>query len=365
MKINLVMIAKNESRSLERCLRAARPLADRIILADTGSTDGTPRIARSFGAEVFEFPWIGDFSAARNFALEQSDGDWNLILDADEYVISGTRADLEAAASGGKALGVIVREDLFQDKEGIQTAVALLPRLLPAGVRYQGRIHEQPKSALPLVRLPLRVSHDGYLVPGKGERNLELLRQAAAEEPEDGYYQFQLAATLKNLGRGEESLPHFSEFCRLARPDEAFWAQGMVLYLYALADMGRPEDMERGLRLIGSVRSRLAGRADFCFACGIFYMKLVLSDTARYISYFPEIEASWKRCLALGEQAEDGTVAGTGSFKAAYNLGLLYEMQGDKEKAERLYRMAAEEGYIPGAQRLDLILRQQRGELQT
>ncbi len=78
MKINLVMIVKNEERCLRRCLAAAKPLVDEIIVADTGSSDNTAGIAREMGAKVFSFSWINDFSAARNFALKQSDADWSM-----------------------------------------------------------------------------------------------------------------------------------------------------------------------------------------------------------------------------------------------------------------------------------------------
>lgn len=46
MKINLVMIVKNEERSLKRCLSAAKPLVDEMIVVDTGSSDQTIEIAR-------------------------------------------------------------------------------------------------------------------------------------------------------------------------------------------------------------------------------------------------------------------------------------------------------------------------------
>ena len=71
MKINLVMIVKNEERSLKRCLEAVKPLVDRMIVVDTGSYDRTREIAEKMGAEVYDFVWNNDFSAARNFALEQ------------------------------------------------------------------------------------------------------------------------------------------------------------------------------------------------------------------------------------------------------------------------------------------------------
>ena len=95
MKINLVMIVKNEERSLRKCLQAAAGLVDQMIVVDTGSSDRTKSIAEDMGARIFDFDWVDDFSAARNFALEQSDGDWNLVLDGDEYLKSADRKKLE------------------------------------------------------------------------------------------------------------------------------------------------------------------------------------------------------------------------------------------------------------------------------
>ena len=104
MKINLVMIVKNEERSLRRCLEAAKPLVDEILITDTGSSDRTVEIAKELGARVFSFPWVNDFSAPRNYALVQSDADWNLVLDADEYVRGYSRKELESALKGRSGL---------------------------------------------------------------------------------------------------------------------------------------------------------------------------------------------------------------------------------------------------------------------
>ena len=358
MKINVVMIAKDEERCIKKCLQAAAPLADRMIVADTGSRDDTPRIAEKMGAEVWTIPWDGDFSKARNQALEKSDGDWNLVLDADEYLITGDRKTLEQAiaARNGQWMGVISRIDLFRDQEGIQKSCSLIPRLLPAGVRYQGMIHEQPDGPYPLFPVPLEAEHDGYLQPGKGERNLKLLQEAVNQNPEDGYLQFQMASTLYNLGREDASLKYFQGFCRFTSPKEHFWPQGIILYLYALMRGNKSQSLEEGSRIAEREDSRLGGRSDFCFACGLLYMKLVLSDTRRYIRYFPRIESSWLKCLALGEQKLDGAVLGCGSFKAAYNLGLFYELSGKREQAARFYYDASEAGYSPAKQRLESLL---------
>lgn len=354
MKINLVMIVKNEARSLRRCLEAAKPLVDEIIVADTGSTDETVEIAREMGAKVFSFPWINDFSAARNFALEQSDADWNLVLDADEYVKGYSREKLEKALNSrsGRWFGGIIRYDDYPDGEGISTSTSVLPRILPKGVRYYGVIHEQPQGSCPCYSISLEVEHDGYLVGDKGERNLTYLQQAVKDHPGDGYYQFQLASTLRNLKRLEESLPCFRKFYRISGRKDAFRAGGIVLYLYTLLDLGEMTHLDEAGRIIEKEEKVLGNWSDFCFVCGLFYMKRVLSDVGRYFSLLPKIEGSYLKCLALGERPELGGVVGTGSFKAAYNLGAWYEVSGQKELAVKYYRMAAKEGYEPAAGRL-------------
>ncbi len=84
--LSVCMIAKNEEENLPRCLKNLQPIANEIILVDTGSTDRTKEIAHAFGAQVFDFPWNDDFSAARNFSLSKANGQWILVHDADEII---------------------------------------------------------------------------------------------------------------------------------------------------------------------------------------------------------------------------------------------------------------------------------------
>lgn len=80
------MIARNEQHFLPACLNAIKKFADEIVLLNKGSDDRTPDIARVFGARVFNYQWQEDFAAARNAGLEKAEGDWVLILDADEVI---------------------------------------------------------------------------------------------------------------------------------------------------------------------------------------------------------------------------------------------------------------------------------------
>ena len=74
--ISLCMIVKNEERILARCLDSVKDLVDEIIIVDTGSADATKRIAAEYTDKIYDFTWIDDFSAARNFAFSKATGDY-------------------------------------------------------------------------------------------------------------------------------------------------------------------------------------------------------------------------------------------------------------------------------------------------
>ena len=86
IRLSVCMIARNEQRYLASCLNSIKKVAAEIVLVDTGSEDRTADIARIFGARVGNIQWCDDFAAARNVGLEQAEGDWILILDADEMI---------------------------------------------------------------------------------------------------------------------------------------------------------------------------------------------------------------------------------------------------------------------------------------
>jgi glycosyltransferase involved in cell wall biosynthesis len=87
VRISIALITLNEEANLPQTLESVMPLVrdgrGEIIVVDSGSTDRTLEIARSFGAKVFIEPWQG-FAAQKNSAMEKATGDWVLQLDADE-----------------------------------------------------------------------------------------------------------------------------------------------------------------------------------------------------------------------------------------------------------------------------------------
>lgn len=89
MILSVVIITYNEEANIGRTLASIQPLVaggkGEIVLVDSGSTDRTVEIAKSFGARVFVEEWKG-FAAQKNSAIDKAAGDWILSLDADEEV---------------------------------------------------------------------------------------------------------------------------------------------------------------------------------------------------------------------------------------------------------------------------------------
>lgn len=86
IEISLCMIVKNEEKVLARCLDSIVDLMDEIIIVDTGSTDSTKEIAGRYTDKIYDFTWVDDFSAARNFAFSKATKEYIYSADADEVL---------------------------------------------------------------------------------------------------------------------------------------------------------------------------------------------------------------------------------------------------------------------------------------
>ena len=82
--VSLCMIVRHAEQYFDQTLSSLKPVVDDIIVVDRGSMDRTIEIARAYGAQIFEFQWVDDFSAARNFSLSKASRQWLLTLDGDE-----------------------------------------------------------------------------------------------------------------------------------------------------------------------------------------------------------------------------------------------------------------------------------------
>lgn len=339
----LVVIARDEARCIERCLASARPLVDTMIVLDTGSRDATAAIAGQAGAIVAQFDWCDDFAAARNAALDLSPARWNLVLDADEWLDGKGAVLLRGALAAEPFIGLLPVASEFDLDGRVERSVAWLPRLLPAGVRYWGRIHEQPVSSLPRRRLPLSVVHDGYrqreLVHKRG-RNEALLLRALAEAPDNAYLRYQLGKNYEVYQDYAQAVEQYRLALAVSPAGVSFRHELVVRSLFALKKSGAHE---QALALAQAEMANWEDSPDFFFVLGDLLLDWAAGAPTLARELVPMIESSWLRCLEIGERPElSGTVAGRGSRLAAHNLAVLYGQLGDAANAARYLALAGE-----------------------
>ncbi|MGE3726353.1 MAG: glycosyltransferase family 2 protein [Candidatus Sericytochromatia bacterium] len=206
-QVSLCMIVRNAEDTLLTSLRSAESLVDEMILIDTGSSDQTPVLAQSFSAKVVlsEIPWPDDFAAARNVSLQAAQGDWVLVLDADEILLPQSQLFLKAFF-GYAPLGLnlfIIRQHQLSDRPG-HNHWAQLGRIFAKkpGLVFHGPLHEQlcntsPPWYLHPVYLPeVIVEHSGQLdvmrqKHQKQNRNALLDQALQKSEYDTPYFWFQ------------------------------------------------------------------------------------------------------------------------------------------------------------------------------
>lgn len=203
MKISAVYIAKNEAHNIARSLESIKDTVDELILVDTGSTDDTVNIFRSYGGQVFYQQWEDDFSAPRNLALSKATGDWIIILDADESFSENTRKNIKAvlASCSPEANGLLINMVNYDQDSGEALDEFYTLRIVRnvKGLNYKGIVHEQlyigEDSLYDSQRVSkelLSIDHTGYTASisvDKHKRNIRLMEAAIANgEPEERYY---------------------------------------------------------------------------------------------------------------------------------------------------------------------------------
>ena len=200
--LSIGMIVKNEQDKLEKCLKALQPLREAVscelVIADTGSTDNTRTIAEKYADLVFDFPWINDFSAARNAVMDRCNGIWYLTVDADEYLAPDV-SELAEFLNGENAekadVGYVIQRNYNTTQMlpgDCNDFFACRMVRMQSGIRYMGTIHESlqvPSGKVARFFSKTILHHDGYAwkteadAQAKMQRNLELLEKALEQHP--------------------------------------------------------------------------------------------------------------------------------------------------------------------------------------
>ncbi|HBF33202.1 TPA: hypothetical protein DDW35_01435 [Candidatus Sumerlaeota bacterium] len=260
MKLSICMIVKNEARRIANCVKRHLPLADEIIVVDTGSTDGTAELAQEAGAIVSHFTWCDDFAAARNAALDAATGDWAFALDADEWIDEQDFLKLRILCEGAPAVysvmthtfsneaGTIDWHPLTEEYKKLPelqgyTGYLTSPKIrlfpLRPDVRFEGEIHElveysAARAGLPLHGCDIIVRHlqDEHAVNPeslyrKREQYLHLSRVKVKNNPDSAKPLHELGMVCMEMGLVEEGVTVLEKAHKLAPQNNT------ILLLYA------------------------------------------------------------------------------------------------------------------------------------
>lgn len=212
---SLNMIVKNEEESITDALDSVDVIMDEIIICDTGSTDDTVALAEQYGVTVIQDPWQNDFSRPRNRAIEASNCDWILWIDADDRLDESSAEPLkhlwQEAPTQGMALCIANERENSTPIEFLQ--VRLFPR--DADIRFEQKIHEQIMYSIARKKIPfschpeITIRHSGYNNPEqhkkKAERNKPLLCEEIKNNPDDPILQHSLADCIMVLDETDKA----------------------------------------------------------------------------------------------------------------------------------------------------------------
>lgn len=363
--VSLTMIVRNESANLEACLLSAGEQVDEIVIVDTGSTDETRQIAERYTDRVFLYPWDNDFSAARNYAIGKARGEWILSLDADEQLIAGT-GDLRRLVSTGASPEAYMLPLHYPttDAPGEYNRFLVLRLFKNNGrYRFKGRIHEQivvtASGTVDIADGP--VIYHQHLPSAernrKRHRNLVLLKQACAEEPDNIFLRYYLAVEWLALGKPHRALPLFREAYESLTDDHLLFRAPALRYLIiSLRALGR---FEEAIDICRKVAQHYPSYTDIFYLCGVLY-----EEQHQYHEAVKWLQSALERGIPPAIYSH---MHGTGSFLAHYHLGYCRERLGQREPAERHYERAidANPDYVYPVYNLFLIVQGRLGARQA
>lgn len=346
--LSICIIAKNEEKTIEKCLKSIEKFPCEIVFVDTGSQDRTKEIAMKYTKRIYDFSWCNDFSAAKNFAISQAKKDYVMILDADEYMEEFDENQLnELLKKASGIVGRIKRRNYYHQEESLRENVEWINRIFHRKFfQYDGKIHEQivkkNNQKYCTYEAPITIGHTGYDLSlekkkEKAIRNIKLLeseferinQQYRENDMPEELYLEQMPYILFQLGKSyywakeyKKAKLYFSKGLLFDLNPRLEYVKDMVeTYGYTLLELGENKEA----LMFENIYDDFKDSADFLFLMGLIYM-----NNARFREAIEEFHRATlsKECHMVGNN----------SYLAFYNIGVIYQCLGDVNHAREFYQ---------------------------
>ncbi|MDR1736281.1 MAG: glycosyltransferase [Oscillospiraceae bacterium] len=285
--ISLCMIVKDEEKVLARCLDSVKDAVDEIVIVDTGSTDKTKDIAKKYTDKVYDFDWVNDFSAARNFAFSKAGMDYQMWIDADDILPKehlGKLIDLKGWLDPKTDI-VTMRYITHFDESGNPVHYSTRERLIRRGKGYEwlGPVHE----CIPLVgnvaHCDIEIHHKKMEVRadqhGRNLRIYEALEKSG--KPFDPRSQYYFARELRDHGLAIKAAYYFEKFL----DGKQGWSEDNIASCFSLAGLYKTlGDRNKILPILFKSFEYAPPRAEICCEVGYFYKEA--RDFAAALDWF-------------------------------------------------------------------------------
>lgn len=334
-RVSLTMIVRNEEENLPACLGSATDLFDEIVVVDTGSTDRTVEIARSFGARVFEFIWVDDFAAARNVALAHATGDYAFWLDADDRIEPLQCGRLRTLFDGLRSTDTayVVRCACDPDSAGGGATVVDHVRLFPVreDVRWTYRVHEQILPSLRRAGVAVHwtdavIRHVGYNDPvlrkTKLVRDRAILELELFDRPDDPFVLFNVGQVSLEGGEPGTALVYLNRSLAGSSSGDSITRKLHALIARAHQQLG---DLDAALAACNAGLDDVPDDAELLFRKGVLH---------RLRGELEEAGSCWRRILTLRRPDQFASVdVGIYGHVTRRNLAKLAEERGELAEA--------------------------------
>ncbi|OPJ58357.1 tetratricopeptide repeat-containing glycosyltransferase family 2 protein [Clostridium oryzae] len=345
-EVSLCMIVKNEEEYLPQCLESVKDVVDEIIIIDTGSTDRTIDIAKSYRAKVYPYKWNNNFSEARNESLKYATKDWILILDADDELKGQYKDNFKALVNmelDEKAVYIFETLNYYGDKaDNNCITVNLNPRMFRnnRGIHYEGEIHNQlmyKNNQYDAICNDVKIYHYGYLnktikAKDKRNRNISILNEKIKKEPDEGFNYFNLGNEYMALGDTRKALECYYKAYENFNPLTGF---GPILLLRIIVANYNIREYNTALKFVDIATNNYDKFSD-----AYFFKALIYKDLGKITLQIKALE----KCIEIGEPpAKLKFFYGSGGYKAYYELANVYMLFKDYDMAYKYYSKAIDD----------------------